>query len=220
MTQSTTAHVFSTFSIVIYMDNNKFYTDVDPVLTESCVKDEKNTHRDTLGNLTNSFDKLRFLQAMDYLSDTDSPENSVWDSSEVEVVAIRVRQENTPEVKCRWKDLNLSKSWVGLYALALQDPIPILRYIRNKPLIVQKVFQPLLKHCTGDPPNQRARAFKSKNTSSSTKYKFGIQVPLGMKQAYEIDRLNDNTLWADAIKTELNQLNEYQTFRRLKPGEK
>ena len=218
MTQSTTAHVFSTFSIVNYMDNNTFYADVDPVLTESCGKDEKNTYRDTLGNLTNSFDKLRFIQAMDHLSDTDSPENSVWDCSEV--VAFRVRQENTPEVKCRWKDLNLSNSWVDFYALALQDPIPILRYIRNKPLIDQKVFQPLLKYCTGDPPNQLARAFKSKTTSTSTKYKFGIQVPLGIKQAYEIDRLNGNTLWADAIKTELNQLNEYQTFRRLKPGEK
>ncbi len=59
------------------MDNNTFYDDIDPVLTESCGKDEKNTYRDTLGNLTNSFDKLRFTQAMDHLSDTDSPENSV-----------------------------------------------------------------------------------------------------------------------------------------------
>jgi hypothetical protein len=97
MTQSTTAHVFSTFSIVNYMDNNHFYADVDPVLTESCGKDEKNTYRDTLGNLANSIDKLRIIQAMDYMNDTDSPENSVWGCSEV--VAFRARQENTAEVK-------------------------------------------------------------------------------------------------------------------------
>ncbi len=34
-------------------------------------------------------------------------------------------------------------------------------------------------------------------------YKFGIEVPSTVKGAYEIDKRNGNTLWADVIKKEM-----------------
>ena len=52
------------------------------------------------------------------------------------------------------------------------------------------------------------------------KYKFGVQVPLGMKQAFNLDRENGNNKWKEAIAKELQQLQSYETFRKLKPGEK
>jgi hypothetical protein len=51
------------------------------------------------------------------------------------------------------------------------------------------------------------------------KYKFGIQVPKGIKNAINLDKKNGNNLWEEAIKTELKQLTDYQTFIVLDSGE-
>ena len=55
--------------------------------------------------------------------------------------------------------------------------------------------------------------------SFGPKYKFGIEVPRSVKHALEIDARNGNTLWRDAIMTELNQLDDFKVFRNVKPGE-
>jgi hypothetical protein len=51
------------------------------------------------------------------------------------------------------------------------------------------------------------------------KYKFGIQVPKGIKNAINLDKNNRNSLWQDAIRTKLKQLTDYQTFTVLDAGE-
>jgi hypothetical protein len=48
---------------------------------------------------------------------------------------------------------------------------------------------------------------------------FGIQVPKGIKNAIDLDKKNGNQLWQEAIKTELKQLTDYQTFIVLDSGE-
>ena len=45
------------------------------------------------------------------------------------------------------------------------------------------------------------------------KIKFGIEVPKNYKQALEFDKRNGNTLWQEAIKTELDQILDYKTFK-------
>jgi hypothetical protein len=44
------------------------------------------------------------------------------------------------------------------------------------------------------------------------KYKFGIQAPKVIKNAIDLDKKNENKLCKEAIKTELKQLTDYQTF--------
>jgi Reverse transcriptase (RNA-dependent DNA polymerase) len=59
-------------------------------------------------------------------------------------------------------------------------------------------------------------------SSNSTNYKFGIQVPKGIKNALHLNRINGNNLWQEAIKTELKQLKQltdYHTFILLDSGE-
>ena len=46
-----------------------------------------------------------------------------------------------------------------------------------------------------------------------TKIKFGIEVPKNYKDALRLDQENGNTLWQDAIKTKLDQINSYNTFK-------
>jgi hypothetical protein len=60
-----------------------------------------------------------------------------------------------------------------------------------------------------------ARILKISTSPAGIKYKFGIQVPKGIKNAIDLDKKNGNQLWQEAIKTELKQLTDYQTFMIL-----
>ena len=57
---------------------------------------------------------------------------------------------------------------------------------------------------------------KVKTKPTSIKYKFRFQVPNCIKTAVEVD---GNSLYQDAIKTELKQLTDYQTCIVLDSGE-
>jgi hypothetical protein len=49
---------------------------------------------------------------------------------------------------------------------------------------------------------------------------FGVEIPKSVKHALELDKANGNTnLWRESINKELEQINNFQTFRRLKKGE-
>jgi hypothetical protein len=58
------------------------------------------------------------------------------------------------------------------------------------------------------------------STSPTTfKYKVGIQVPGRVRNAISLDKRNKNSLWQEAIETELKQLTDYETFIGLDSGE-
>jgi hypothetical protein len=63
------------------------------------------------------------------------------------------------------------------------------------------------------------RIHKASTSSTGIKYKFGIQVPKGIKNAINLDKKNGNNLWKEAIKTKLTQLTDYETFIVLDSGE-
>jgi hypothetical protein len=63
------------------------------------------------------------------------------------------------------------------------------------------------------------RVHKASTSPTGIKYKFGIQVPKGIKNAIKSDKKNGNNLWEEDIKTELNQLTDYETFIVLDSGE-
>jgi hypothetical protein len=44
------------------------------------------------------------------------------------------------------------------------------------------------------------------------KHKFGVEVPKNVRQALELDRINGNNLWYEAIQREMTQLLDYRTF--------
>ena len=81
-----------------------------------------------------------------------------------------------------------------MFALAMQDPIHILRYEHASHLTSKPTFKVLAKYCVGDAPSDYARVFKAKTKPGSIKIKFGVQVPLGVKQAFNLDQANGNTL--------------------------
>ena len=66
---------------------------------------------------------------------------------------------------------------------------------------------------------EMAKVNKTLASPTCIRYKFGIQVPRGIKRAIELDRKNGNTIWEDAIKIELKQLSDYHIFLVINSGE-
>ena len=122
-------------------------------------------------------------------------------------------------MKCSFRDKRCNEAWVDMNAVVLQDPIPILHYVKANHLQSQQEFQNLVNYCAGEAPSELSRAFKAQTKPGSPKFKFGVQVPMGLKQAAKLDKENGNTLWQDAINIELKLLADYKTFRELDPGE-
>ena len=80
-------------------------------------------------------------------------------------------------------------------------------------------FNHLIQYCKTKSSVDIARIHKASTNPTSIKYKFGVQVPKGIKNAINLDKKNGNNLWEEAIKTELKQLTDYETFIVLDSGE-
>jgi hypothetical protein len=64
-----------------------------------------------------------------------------------------------------------------------------------------------------------SKACTVSSSQTTVKYKFGIQVPRGIRNAISLDKKNKNNLWQEAIDTVLKQLTDYETFIVLDSGE-
>ena len=216
--------MFATFQIVNYMLNPAFYQDVpqqihDQISCNECI-DFENTTRSMSQN-HNLWDQLRYVQALDMVNEEDEPENSLWNCKHVmKHRQVRRKGRIFHEVKCQWMDPNASLSWINMDALILQDPIPVIMYAKKMHIMDQEPFQQLVNYCSGDAPSYLAKTYKVKAKGATAKFKFGVQVPFGLKHAYQLDKENGDDQWQKAIQKELKQLNDYNTFRKLEPGEK
>jgi hypothetical protein len=81
------------------------------------------------------------------------------------------------------------------------------------------LFCHLIHYCRSNTAVDIARILKVSTIPAGITYKFGIQVPKGIKNAIDLDKKNGNQLCQEAIKTELKQLTDYQTFIVLDLGE-
>jgi hypothetical protein len=80
-------------------------------------------------------------------------------------------------------------------------------------------FRYLFKYCKRETEVEISRVKNVIKSPTCVKYKFGIQVPKGIKNTIDLDKRNGNRLWEEAIKIELKQLTDYETFIVLDSGE-
>ena len=59
----------------------------------------------------------------------------------------------------------------------------------------------------------------NKVTSLLKTIKFGVTVPQSTKHALQLDEDNKDNLWKEAMKAEINSLQEHGTFKVLQDGE-
>jgi hypothetical protein len=108
-----------------------------------------------------------------------------------------------------WSNINKSQSWLNFFALSLS----------SNNLLHKMPFLHLVKYCMSKTELEKTRLYKSTANPVSIKYKFGIQVPKGIKNAINLDKKNGNNQWEEAVITELKKFTDYQTFIVLDSGE-
>ena len=109
---------------------------------------------------------------------------------------------------------NGDTSWEPMSHLRKDDPITIAHYARDNGLqnergwkwskrivVREKKFLRMLKIMQGQKQGKRQK-----------KFKFGIEIPRSIREAYALDKRNGNTKWADAIRKEIDQLQEFESF--------
>ena len=133
-------------------------------------------------------------------------------------VTIRERQYPKKTTKgwhlcVEWRDG--TTTWEKLSDLKESYPVEVAEYAVNQGIDDEPAFGWWVKHVL----KKRNRIISAVNKRYHKRtHKFGIEVPKTLKRAYEIDRENGNTLWADAIAKE--QKNVKVAFKALDPNEK
>jgi hypothetical protein len=81
---------------------------------------------------------------------------------------------------------------VSYLALILSNPKPIISFARNDNLLYKMPFFHLTQYCRSNTTVDIARILKVSTSPAGIKYKFGIQIPKGIKNAIDLDRNNGN----------------------------
>ena len=113
-----------------------------------------------------------------------------------------------------WDDK--TQTWEPLNTMAKQDPVTLARYTHDNGLLNDPGWKFLhrIAKCQRF-LNTIINSIKRRTNPNQVKYKFGVQVPRTFAEAMMLDKDNENTFWADAIRRELDQLFSYKTFRDL-----
>ena len=117
------------------------------------------------------------------------------------------------DLEVEWRDG--STSWIPLKEIKNTNPVETAEYAAANRISLEPAFDWWVHEVL----RKKQRLIKmSRSHRIRTGYKFGLRVPDTPKEAYEIDRENGNTFWADAITKEMQ--NNYVAFDVKGPGEK
>ena len=110
-----------------------------------------------------------------------------------------------------WQNGDLT--WEPLNIIRHSDPVSCAIYARDNGLLDLPGWTRFKKLATKqDKMIRTINVSKHKAARYKPMYKFGVQVPRNHSEAMALDRLNNNTMWADAELKELNQIDDYNTF--------
>jgi Reverse transcriptase (RNA-dependent DNA polymerase) len=161
------------------------------------------------------------LRQLHVLDKNESSHDRLWDCNKVLKYSEERTVDDDVDHRClvEWNDLNKSQSWVNFFALYLSNPTPITSFAKEHQLLEKSPFCHLIPYCKAKPSLNISKSCTVSSSPTTVKYKFGIQVPRGIRNAISLDKKNKNNLWQQAIDTELKQLTDYETFIVLDSGE-
>jgi hypothetical protein len=130
------------------------------------------------------------------LDNTEEYNDMSWECHKVVNYYKQKGEFNSSNHKClvKWNDINKTKSWVNYFALSLSIPKSIISSVRNNNLLDKIPFCHLTQYFRSNTAVDIARILKVSTSPAGIKYKFGIQVPKGIKNAINLDKKNGNQL--------------------------
>jgi hypothetical protein len=156
---------------------------------------ECKVYHNTLLNTKSQFDFDRLLQ-LHLLDNTEKDKDMSWECYKIINYCKEKGDVISSNHMClvEWNDINKTKSWVNYFGLSISNPKPIISFARNNNLLDKMPFCHLTQYCMSNTAVDIARILKVSTSPSGIKYKFGIQVPKGIKNAIDPDKKNGNQL--------------------------
>ena len=104
------------------------------------------------------------------------------------------------EVKLLWD--NQEETWEPMENIKEDDKFMLAKYAHDKGLIETPGWK-WARRITKNPKKfiRMARIFNAMKKRNRPVWKFGVELPRNVEHAFKLDRINGNTLWADAITT-------------------
>jgi hypothetical protein len=149
----------------------------------------------------------------------DDPDDQVWRCIAVHRHKVYINKKGKRHVLVEAEWLSGDKTWVQQTAMALHDPYVLLMYAQHAKLLKHPDWKWVINIVTDEPALKDVVKAHNTRINGAPRYKFGVMVPRNVRHALEIDRLNGDHQWQEAMDTELKQINEYETFRLAEPGE-
>ena len=121
---------------------------------------------------------------------------------------------STYNVKVNWNNGDVTTE--PLCVIADQYPVLCAGYGKKHNLLNQKGWKHLKRYVSTNKETTRMM-FKAilRQGRKPPKVKFGHVIPRDYNEAMTMDKVNNNSLWQDAVAKEIEQLDEYSTFNDL-----
>lgn len=119
------------------------------------------------------------------------------------------------DVQIKWDGYE-EPTWEPMEILKKEDPITLAKYAEENNLLEQSIWKWAKRYVKNKKKFNRMlrQMMAAKRRANGPKYQFGVRVPRNIKEAYELDKLNNDTKWSDAIQKEISQLTEeYECFQ-------
>jgi hypothetical protein len=174
------------------------------------------------GNIKGYNEVLDHMQdKMDEANNDISPEDKMWRFTKIlaHEGPLKPHMPNYMgsdyNVLVQWEDG--SKMFKPLKIIVQDDPITCAEYAQAHGLMEKRGWK-RLKHVVRNKHRLERLSNYNKRFDNSPRFKFGIQLPRSVKEAYELDKKNGNTKWADAITLQVAQQLDYKTFKVMPKG--
>ena len=156
---------------------------------------------------------------LDILSEIESPDltKADWDILFIEKYAARKRDDGSTDIVFKVQWLGGDKSWIKMSDLRLHDPLLVLRYGLRHQITRKPGWEWVENFVNND--GELSQIIHAYKVSKEISYKFGVQVPNSTQDALRLDSASEEKLWHKAIEAELQQINDYKTFRILEENE-
>ena len=198
------------------IDKIVYYGDKKAKIKEQINDDE---YRVTYGKGKSGI--MHYQELIQQLSGINDEENDHWEIEEfLDHRWGRGKMKNKIEILVKWKD-EIDPTWEPMKIMKEDDPITLAKYAEDKDLLNKSMWKWAKRYILLQKTSQARihQIYMMKKSKSVPKYKFGERVPRTIEEAYQIDKENGNSGWADAIAKEITCLKDkYNCFKILPNG--
>ena len=163
-------------------------------------------------------DLMTYAEVLQHIEDEEQSDPILWKFKSIVAHQGPLRPDHPDYNGSQWNVMveweNGEKTFEPLNVIAADDPVTCAIYAKEKKLLEQPGWRRFRRLAGRTKKFIRAiNQAKLRSYNNAPKYKYGFEVPRNYAHAIRLDTQNRSTKWKDAIALEMQQLDEYETFK-------